>query len=180
MEISCFRRFVLLIHLFVLCLSVTHLHSLATDQAALLALKANISPETQHILTDNWTSATSVCNWIGITCGGQPQKVIALNLSSMGLSGTIPPHIGNLSALSLFSIHNNNFYGSLPNELAHLRSLKTVDFGINFFTGEIPRRFFSSLSNITSLEKIDLSYNKLSGSVPPTALICLSADHFFL
>ncbi|XVF54876.1 hypothetical protein PTKIN_Ptkin05aG0216200 [Pterospermum kingtungense] len=73
--------------------SATRLHSLTTDQSALMALKDHINPETQNILANNWTAATSVCNWIGITCGGQPQRVTALNLSSMGVYGTIPPHI---------------------------------------------------------------------------------------
>ncbi|WRX16695.1 Protein kinase domain - like 10 [Theobroma cacao] len=183
MEISCFHSLVLLVHFFILC--VARLHSLTTDQTALLALKAHINPETLNILANNWTAATSVCNWIGITCGGHPQRVIALNLSSMGLSGTIPPYIGNLSSLALLSIKNNSFYGSLPDEVAHLRSLKTVDFGINFLTGEIPPWFWSlpelenlvlkgnhflgtvpsSLSNTTTLKNIDLSYNQLSGSI---------------
>ncbi|OMO52245.1 hypothetical protein COLO4_37324 [Corchorus olitorius] len=162
MEFSCFCRLVVLVHLFILCVSVTHLHSLATDEAALLALKAHINPETQNILANNWTAATSVCNWIGVTCGGQPRRVTALNLPSMGLNGTLPPHIGNLSALSLFSINNNSFYGSLPNELSHLRSLKTIDFGINFFTGEIP----VELGNLTMLNDLYLSYNNLEGTIP--------------
>ncbi|XWS51557.1 hypothetical protein CRYUN_Cryun12cG0186800 [Craigia yunnanensis] len=182
MEISRFHSLVL-VHFFIYC--VARLHSLTTDQSALMALKAHINPETQNFLANNWTTATSVCNWIGITCGGQPQRVIALNLSSMGLNGTIPPHIGNLSSLALLSIENNSFYGSLPNEVANLRSLKIVDFGLNFLNGEIPPWFWSlpelenlvlkdnnflgavlsSLSNITSLKKIDLSYNQLSGSI---------------
>ncbi|XVF49444.1 hypothetical protein PTKIN_Ptkin04bG0012500 [Pterospermum kingtungense] len=183
MEISCFHSLMLLVHFFILC--TARLHTLTTDQLALLALKANINLETQSVLANNWTTATSVCNWIGITCGGQPQRVIALNLSSMGLKGTVPPHIGNLSSLALLSIQNNSFYGSLSIELARLRSLKTLDFGVNFLTGEIPLLLWSlpelkslvlkdnnflgavpsSLGNITSLKKIDLSHNQLSGSI---------------
>ncbi|KAK9040137.1 hypothetical protein V6N11_015314 [Hibiscus sabdariffa] len=78
-------------------LFIAHVHSSKSDESsALLALKAYISPpESQNVLANNWTFATSVCNWIGVICGGQPQRVIALNLSSMGLTGTLPP-IGNL------------------------------------------------------------------------------------
>ncbi|XVF49441.1 hypothetical protein PTKIN_Ptkin04bG0012300 [Pterospermum kingtungense] len=182
MEISCFHTLMLLVH-FILC--TAHLHSLTTDQSTLLALKAHINPETLNILANNWTTATTVCNWIGITCGCQPLRVIALNLSSMGLKGTIPPHIGNLSSLALLSIQNNSFHGSVPEEVAHLHSLKTLDYGANFLTGEIPLQLWSlpelenfvlkdnnfvgavpsSFSNITSLKKIDLSHNQLSGSI---------------
>ena len=107
MEISSFPR---LVHLVMLCVaSVGCVHSLASDESALLALKGSIDSET---LANNWTNATSVCNWIGVTCGGQPPRVTALNLSSMGLHGTIPPLIGNLSSLALLSLSRNHLDGT--------------------------------------------------------------------
>lgn len=42
---------------------------------------------------------TPVCSWIGVTCGSRHQRVIALTIPEMGLKGTIPPEIGNLSFL---------------------------------------------------------------------------------
>lgn len=112
MEIYCFHDLLLLLHFSILC--TARLHSLTTDQSALKALKDHIRPETQNVLANDWTAATSVCYWIGITCGGQPQRVIALNLSSMSLYGTIPPHIGNLTFLNNLDLSHNNLEGMKP------------------------------------------------------------------
>ncbi|XP_059436696.1 probable LRR receptor-like serine/threonine-protein kinase At3g47570 [Corylus avellana] len=104
----------------------------------------------------------------------------------MGLAGTIPPHMGNLSFLVKLSVTNNSFHGSIPNELARLYLLELLDFGFNDLIGEIPswmgllsklQYLFlhgngfngtipPSLSNISSLEIIDLGYNQLSGEIP--------------
>ncbi|KAF5475298.1 hypothetical protein F2P56_007115 [Juglans regia] len=162
--------------------------NIATDQAALLALKFGIShPDPDHnILASNWSANTSVCSWIGVTCGSKHHRVIALNLSYMGLEGTIPPQIGNLSFLVSLRLRNNSFHGSVPNELSRLYRLKNLNFGFNNFNGEIPsslgllsklrdlflfgNRFTGaipqSISNMSSLERIGLAFNGLSGYIP--------------
>ncbi|KAL7102809.1 hypothetical protein ACP275_08G140800 [Erythranthe tilingii] len=73
--------------------------TLETDKSALLALKSHITLEPDNILAKNWTNTSSVCSWIGVTCGLRHNRVIALDISNMGLSGTIPPQLGNLSFL---------------------------------------------------------------------------------
>ncbi|KAG6696145.1 hypothetical protein I3843_09G130100 [Carya illinoinensis] len=162
--------------------------NIATDESALLALKFGIShPNPDHnILASNWSANTSVCNWIGVTCGSRHHRVIALNLSYMGLEGTIPPQIGNLSFLVSLRLKNNSFHGSVPNELSRLYRLKNLNFGFNNFSGEIPsslgllsklqnllllgNRFTGaipqSLSNLSSLERIGLAFNGFSGYIP--------------
>ncbi|KAJ0797401.1 putative non-specific serine/threonine protein kinase [Helianthus annuus] len=69
--------------------------SLSTDQHALEAIKAQISVDPSGVLSKNWSTKTSVCNWKGVTCGSQSrtQRVTALDLSYMSLVGTISPHI---------------------------------------------------------------------------------------
>ncbi|XP_059436695.1 probable LRR receptor-like serine/threonine-protein kinase At3g47570 [Corylus avellana] len=170
---------------FLVSLATATVPNITTDQSALFALKGSISYDPHNILTSNWSINTSVCNWIGITCGSKHHRVTALNLSYMGLAGTIPPLMGNLSFLVKLSVTNNSFHGSIPNELARLYRLKLLDFGFNDINGEIPSWMGSlsklqylflhgngfngtippSLSNISSLEIIDLGYNQLSGFV---------------
>ncbi|XP_035545205.1 probable LRR receptor-like serine/threonine-protein kinase At3g47570 isoform X2 [Juglans regia] len=160
--------------------------NISTDQSALLALKDHVSYDPHHVFTNNWSTSTSVCNWVGVTCGSKHLRVKALNLSYMGLVGTIPPHIGNLSFLVSLSISNNSFHGSLPTELSRLYRLESLNFRYNELGGEIPswiglltklqfldlsRNKFGgtippSLSNITSLQEFSLAYNQLSGSIP--------------
>uniref|UniRef100_A0A2N9FIW3 Leucine-rich repeat-containing N-terminal plant-type domain-containing protein n=1 Tax=Fagus sylvatica TaxID=28930 RepID=A0A2N9FIW3_FAGSY len=123
---------------FSLAVAVVRSNNITTDQSALLALKAHITDDPYNFLTSNWSTSTSVCNWIGISCGAKHQRVTALNLTHMGLRGTIPPHVGNLSFLTHLSFRNNSFHGSLPNQLASLRRLEVVSFGMNNFSGELP------------------------------------------
>ena len=176
----------LLLHYFMASLAVTVKTNITTDQSAILALKTHITDDPYKILASNWSSSTSVCNWIGITCGAKHHRVTALNLSHMGLTGTIAPQVGNLSFLSHLSFRNNNFHGSLPNELASLRRLQVVSFGSNSFSGVLPSWFWffpklrelyakSNRFNgtipvtpctISSLQIIHLRQNMLSGSMP--------------
>ncbi|CDP08220.1 unnamed protein product [Coffea canephora] len=163
--------------------------SLGTDQSALLALKAHITSEQHEFLSKNWSStaaASSVCDWIGVQCSSRHQRVTALNISNMGLTGTIPPDLGNLSFLVSLDLRNNSFHGNLPEELSYLRRLRFIRFSNNRFTGEIPMwlghfpelRFLfldnngfggfipSSSSNSSKVETLTLRGNFLEGNIP--------------
>ncbi|CAL9015682.1 unnamed protein product [Prunus brigantina] len=159
--------------------------NITTDQSALLALKAHITSDPHNILF-NWSTTTSVCNWVGVTCGIRHLRVSVLNLSYMELTGTIPPHLGNLSFLVELLFRNNSFHGTLPHELSYLRRLKLISFGYNNFMGYIPSWFGSfpklqsfnlfgnqfsgsipvTIFNLSTLQVIDLRTNQLSGGVP--------------
>ncbi|MBA0721751.1 hypothetical protein Golax_009258 [Gossypium laxum] len=97
--------------------------NLNSDQFALLEFKDRLA-DPQNVLANNWTASTSVCRWIGVSCGIIHERVIALNLTSMNLRGTIPPYLGNLSFLLSLDLSRNNFYGLLPKELGQAESLK--------------------------------------------------------
>ncbi|XVF78966.1 hypothetical protein PTKIN_Ptkin14bG0180800 [Pterospermum kingtungense] len=145
-------------------LSADSPNNTTTDQLALLALKSQITHETGSLLTTNWSTSTSVCNWIGVTCGSSDHRVTALNLSDMGLTGTIQPHLGNLSFLTSLDFSHNSLYGSLPIELANLHRLKYLNFGNNSFIGDIPSWFGS----FTELQSLFLFKNNFTGVVPST------------
>ena len=166
MENSAFFRFfaLLLLHCFMVSLAVAVRTNITTDQSALLALKAHITDDPHRFLATNWSTSTSVCNWIGITCGAKHLRVTALNLSHMGLTGTIAPHVGNLSFLSHLSFENNNFHGSLPNELASLRRLQVVSFGSNSFSGVLPSWFWF----FPKLQELYAKSNRFNGTIPVT------------
>ncbi|KAF5481736.1 hypothetical protein F2P56_002367 [Juglans regia] len=136
--------------------------NITTDQSALLALKASISYDPHDVLANNWSTSTSVCNWVGITCGSRHLRVTALNLSYMDLDGTIPPHIGNLSFLVSLMIRNNSFHGSIPNELSRLHRLRFLNLGYNEFNGEMP----SWIGLLTKLQYLALFGNNFLGELP--------------
>ncbi|KAK9268125.1 hypothetical protein L1049_010565 [Liquidambar formosana] len=151
---------VFLVHCFIACLAITPTN-FTTDQSALLSFKAHIF-DPYNVLTHNWSSVTSCCNWIGVTCGARHQRVVALNLSSRALGGTIPSHLGNLSFLTLLEIQNNSFHGHLPNELGFLRKLKGIDLGDNSLSGEVPLWF----GTLPKLQGLLLHNNNFSGFLP--------------
>ncbi|KAL8192652.1 hypothetical protein R6Q57_027837 [Mikania cordata] len=168
-----------------------HYVSLTTDLHALEAIKAQIDVDPHGILSRNWSAKALVCNWKGVTCGfqsGTQLRVVELDLSYMGLVGSISPHIGNLSFLKLLDLTNNSFHGSIPPEIAHLRHLEQVYMGNNSLTGTLQLSYFNNmpnlqilhlyqnnltgtlstyfLNNMTSLKTLRLSHNSLHGNIP--------------
>ncbi|OIT32919.1 putative lrr receptor-like serinethreonine-protein kinase, partial [Nicotiana attenuata] len=131
---------------------------------SLLALKAHVTySDPYHILSTNWSSSsTSVCNWIGITCGSRHQRVTVVNISDMGFTGTIPPQLGNLSFLISLDLSYNNFHGELPLELSRLRKLRAIDISSSGLNGSNVLSMF----NISSLDYLGLMDASLTGDLP--------------
>ncbi|XP_070011579.1 LRR receptor-like serine/threonine-protein kinase EFR isoform X2 [Nicotiana sylvestris] len=144
-------------------ISASVIRNISTDKSALLAFKAQITNDPNEILSKNWTQqGTTVCSWIGVSRSTKHQRVVALNLKSLRLGGSVPKEIGNLSFLSFLEIGNNTFIGEIPNEVGFLKKLKYLSLQMNNLTGQIPQ----SLGFLPRLELLDLSENDLFGNVP--------------
>ncbi|KAH9679225.1 protein kinase domain-containing protein [Citrus sinensis] len=152
-----------LVHSLLLSLVIAAAASnITTDQQALLALKAHISYDHTNLFARNWTSSTSVCSWIGITCDVNSYRVIGLNISSFNLQGTIPPQLGNLSSLQTLDLSHNKLSGEMPREIGNLPYLARLAFATNNLVGVAPVTIF----NMSALKEIYLLNNSLSGSLP--------------
>lgn len=143
-----------------------------TDQSALLAFKSHITYDPNNILASNWSTNTSICNWIGVSYRHRGQhRVTSLDLSNMGLRGTVPPQIGNLSFLAYFNISKNDFNGHLPAKLAQLHRLKVFHLAMMplsmsvFFSFFLPLKFLL-LDFSTNEMVVDLFVNDFSGEIP--------------
>ncbi|KAL8542119.1 hypothetical protein ACS0TY_003105 [Phlomoides rotata] len=135
-----------------------------SDQSTLLIIKNHLLTTNPHnFLSKNWSTTTSICSWIGVTCYSRQHRVTSLNISNMGLSATVPSQLGNLSFLDSLYMNNNNFHGNLPHELSRLQRLSVINLKNNNLTGFIPPSFF----NISKLERLILSSNLLEGSISP-------------
>ncbi|CAL5406702.1 unnamed protein product [Camellia sinensis] len=167
--------------------SSTHRHHVhvagnETDRLALLAFEAEITGDPFGAL-NSWNESIYFCQWADITCGRPHQRVTKLNLDHRKLTGSISPHIGNLSFLRELWSSNNSFTHQIAPELGHLRNCLAgrlpLDLGISFptlqwfsvgnnlFTGSIP----NSISNATNLHHLDLGTNKFIGRVPPLGIM---------
>ena len=61
-----------------------------------------------------------------------------LQLRNSGLTGSIPPEIGNLTNLTYLDLYKNELTDSIPSEIANLTNLTHLYLGDNQFTGQIP------------------------------------------
>ena len=86
-----------------------------------------------------------------------------LNLGWNGLTGSIPPEIGNLTNLTDLNLSYNQLTGSIPSEIGNLTNLTDLVLWGNQLTGSIP----SEIWNLTNLTGLDLGGNELTGSIPP-------------
>ncbi|XP_062211729.1 probable LRR receptor-like serine/threonine-protein kinase At3g47570 isoform X2 [Phragmites australis] len=132
------------------------------DAAALLAFKgAALGGSGSHGALASWNGSASTCSWEGVTCGRR-RRVVALNLTSYGLSGTLSPAVGNLSMLRTLNLGSNWLRGDIPASLGRLRRLRTLDLSVNTLSGVLP----GNLTSCTSLTRLVLASNHLTGRVP--------------
>lgn len=79
------------------------------------------------------------------------------------LRGSIPTTFGNLFALALISMSENELSSSIPKELTELGVLEYFDLEGNALTGTLHSEF----AKITSLQDMYLSSNAFNGTLPP-------------
>ncbi|XP_047324817.1 probable LRR receptor-like serine/threonine-protein kinase At3g47570 [Impatiens glandulifera] len=133
----------------------------ASDGQVLLAIKDLIPQDPQNVF-GSWNRSVHFCNWFGVTCGQRHRRVTALRLLSLELSGSLSPHIGNLSFLRVIDLRNNSFQGTIPQEIGKLFRLRSLVLSNNSFDGQIPM----NLSRCVEMNDIDLSGNNLTGQIP--------------
>ncbi len=138
--------------------SSTSPSSLASDSLALLALYNSAGGADWN---SNWDLNDPVGDWSGVdTANG---RVVELELRNEDLNGTIPPELGNLTALERLELEENQLTGSIPPELGNLTNLQILYLYENQLTGSIP----PELGNLTNLQELYLYDNELTGSIPP-------------
>ena len=108
-----------------------------------------------------WLSDKPLDQWHGVTTDAQG-RVVELDLSGDGLTGSIPPEIGQLTKLSRLSLSRNDLTGSIPPEIGLLTELNWLYLSLNDLTGSIPLE----IGQLTQLKGLVLWQNQLSGSIP--------------
>ncbi|KAG5244887.1 LRR receptor serine/threonine-protein kinase [Salix suchowensis] len=135
--------------------------SLYTDKEALLSFKSQLITDPLSTLS-SWNSSSSPCNWTRVSCSQVNQRVTGLDLSGLRLTGSVSPHIGNLSFLRSLHLQGNQFTGVIPDQIGSLSRLSVLNMSLNSITGPIPL----NLTKCLNLQILDLMQNEISGAIP--------------
>ena len=131
------------------------------EQAGLVALyEATGGANWKH--HDNWLTTKPLRDWHGVTVN-EDGRVTSLELDRNGLTGEIPPELGNLTALESLDFYSNDLGGEIPTKLGNLTALEWLDLGNNNLSAPLP----PELGNLTALVGLHLNGNDLAGEIPP-------------
>ncbi|XP_062194120.1 protein STRUBBELIG-RECEPTOR FAMILY 5-like [Phragmites australis] len=174
---------------FVLLLSVVAAVVAKTDQPDVSALNVmfNSMNKPSSKLSGWKESGGDPCGgdddeWKGIECSGS--SVTEINLSGLGLSGTLGYQLSSLKSVTKFDVSKNNlngeipyqlppnvvqlnlygnsFTGGVPYSISQMDDLETLNLGKNHLSGQLTDMF----SQLPKLSTLDLSSNRFSGSLP--------------
>jgi len=109
----------------------------------------------------NWLNAErSECDWYGITCDNENNRIKRIDLSENNITGTLPNEIASLSNLVTLNMSYDDISGTIPEEFFDLLGeLKKLDMQENQISGTIP-------ASKSRLRFLDLGNNSLTGSFP--------------
>ena len=109
-----------------------------------------------------WLTDAPLSEWHGVHTDAAG-RVVALNLSSNGLSGPLPAELAQLPELRQLLLAGNDLTGPVPRTMGDLGRLEWLDLAWNDLGGTIP----GELGRLSALRRLRLGANTLSGPIPP-------------
>ena len=125
---------------------------LVEDCEILLAVKDRLA----DTATLNWTAGRPMTSWTGVTIAGTPQRVAKLDLADSGLTGEIPPALGDLTALTELRLNDNELTARIPSKLSQPDHLTHIYLAGNSLTGCLPSAW-SALSTTNDFQATGLA-----------------------
>ncbi|XP_048140135.1 protein STRUBBELIG-RECEPTOR FAMILY 5-like [Rhodamnia argentea] len=134
-----------------------HSKTNARDVSALNVMYSSMN--SPSALTGWKSSGGDPCgeSWKGIDCSGS--SVTEINLSDLGLSGSMGYLLSSLTSVTNFDLSKNNLNGDIPYQLPP--NALHIDLSSNAFTGNVPY----SISQMTDLKYLNLGHNQLNGQL---------------
>ncbi|KAK7332364.1 hypothetical protein VNO80_29115 [Phaseolus coccineus] len=135
-------------------------------------------------------------SWKGVTCEGS--AVVSIELSGLGLDGTLGYLLSNLMSLRKLDLSDNKIHDTIPYQLPP--NLTSLNLARNNLSGNLPYSFsamvslnYLNLSNnalsmtvgdvfasLSDLGILDLSFNNFSGDLPPSFGALTNLSSLFL
>ncbi|KAJ7952087.1 putative Strubbelig receptor [Quillaja saponaria] len=134
-----------------------HSKTAAPDVSALNVMYSSLNSPSK--LTGWKSSGGDPCgeSWEGIKCSGS--SVTEINLSDLGLTGSMGYQLSSLTSVTYFDLSENNLKGDVPYQLPP--NANHIDLSNNEFTGGVPY----SISQMTDLQYLNLAHNKLNNQL---------------
>ncbi|XP_061361366.1 protein STRUBBELIG-RECEPTOR FAMILY 5-like [Gastrolobium bilobum] len=162
--------------------TLVHCKTASQDVSALNVMYTSLNSPSQ---LSGWkSSGGDPCgdSWERIKCSGS--SVTEINLSDLGLTGSMGYQLSSLTSVTYFDLSNNNLKGDIPYQLPP--NARYIDLSKNGFTGGVPysisqmsdlnhlnlghNRLNNQLGDmfkkLTKLKQLDLSFNSMSGNLP--------------
>ncbi|KAG9449372.1 hypothetical protein H6P81_009337 [Aristolochia fimbriata] len=129
----------------------------APDVSALQVMYTSLNSPSQ--LTGWRASGGDPCDedWKGIKCSGS--SVTEINLSGLGLTGSMGYQLSSLTSVTYFDMSKNNLQGDIPYQLPP--NAVHINLALNSFTGGVPY----SISQMSDLKYLNLGNNQLNGQL---------------
>jgi len=134
----------------------------------------------------NYTSDIPPCTWNPdiVTCDTTTGLITQLNLSSLGLRGTLSPKIAVFQSLTLLDMTTynnslgppNSINGPLPDELGELTQLQYFNFSFNPILSDFP----PCLLRLTNLIDLRIDTTNMSGAIPPQISQLKNLQHLYI
>jgi len=118
--------------------------------------------------SNHWLSNTDECSWYpensdeGEEKCSKDNSFIRLALSRNNIHGSLPDEIALLTALGTIDLSRNDLQGTLSSAIGNLSKMSSLNLERNSFTGTIP----VSLTKLPQIENLVLSSNRFEGGAP--------------
>ena len=145
---------------------------LVAECMALVAIRNHFASNPANVGNDWFRSQSPYVYYTDTMIFQEGGQISIMNLG--GLTGTIPPELGNLTNLTALDLTPyesfqdgqytklGSFTGPIPPELGNLTNLERLRLEDNQLTGAIP----AELGNLTNLTALTLHLNRLTGEIP--------------